>query len=111
MLAHYPAATAGERAIRLAIAALQGMRQLASVFRLQLQGGALPARAARACALLTAVALLPGCILKQDLPDPAFEQGLWTVLHRRKNAAFAQRFGWLWRFGEHSTVFPQVSVE
>jgi len=45
------------------------------------------------------------------LPDPAFEQGLWTVLHRRKNAAFAQRFGWLWRFGEHSTVFPQVSVE
>jgi hypothetical protein len=73
MLAHYPAATAGERTIRLAITALQGMRQLTPVLRLQLQGGALPARAARACALLTTVALLPGCILKQDLPDPAFD--------------------------------------
>jgi len=35
--------------------------------------GVLPARAMRTCALLTAVLMLPGCILKQDLPDPAFD--------------------------------------
>ncbi|EKS28320.1 Outer membrane protein oprM precursor [Afipia felis] len=57
----------------LAETAVQGMRQLAPVLRFQPWGDALSARAVRACAILATVALLPGCILKQDLPDPAFD--------------------------------------
>lgn len=56
-----------------AAAAKQGMRQLAPGLRPQPWGDALLARALRSCAILTAALLLPGCILKQDLPDPAFD--------------------------------------